>query len=114
MPTAVSPVTGTPVPNIEQKSSPNPDSAADALIFTQNLIASKLSEGLELNQITEALMLNETQYKYWQSISILQGTITAIPVGSDQALAMLPLQEGNKITWVCSGNIPDSVKELCE
>lgn len=114
MPTAVSPVTGSPVPNIEQKSSPNPDSAADALIFTQNLVASKLSEGLELNQITEALMLNETQYKYWQSISILQGTITAIPVGSDQALAMLPLQEGNKITWACSGNIPESVKELCE
>ena len=114
MPTAVSPVTGTPVPNIEQKSSPNPDSAADALIFTQNLIASKLSEGLELNQITEALMLNETQHKYWQNISILQGTITAIPVGSDQALAMLPLQEGNKITWACSGNIPESVKELCE
>ena len=112
--TAVSPVTGSPVPNIEQKSSPNPDSAVDALIFTQNLIASKLSEGLELNQITEALMLNETQYKYWQSISILQGTITAIPVGSDQALAMLPLQEGNKITWACSGNIPESVKELCE
>ena len=114
MPTAVSPVTGTPVPNVEQTSSPNPDSAADALIFTQNLIASKLSEGLELNQITEALMLNETQHKYWQNISILQGTITAIPVGSDQALAMLPLQEGNKITWACSGNIPESVKELCE
>ena len=106
--------TGSPVPNIEQKSSSNPDFAADALIFTQNLIASKLSEGLELNQITEALMLNETQHKYWQNISILQGTITAIPVGSDQALAMLPLQEGNKITWACSGNIPESVKELCE
>ena len=59
-------------------------------------------------------MLNETQHKYWQNISILQGTITAIPVGSDQALAMLPLQEGNKSTWACSGNIPESVKELCE
>ena len=96
MPTAVSPVTGSPVPNIEQKSSPNPDSAADALIFTQNLVASKLSEGLELNQITEALMLNETQHKYWQYQHPAGHDYRLFRLAAIRLLAMLPLQEGNK------------------
>ena len=112
-PVAVSPVTGSPAPQIEQKPAPAPDSPADALVSAQNFVAEQVSQGVELNRITEALLLNENQHKHWENVSILQGTITATPVDGDNAMVMLPLQEGQNITWVCSGTIPPAVQSLC-
>ena len=79
----------------------------------QNFVAEQVSQGVELNRITEALLLNEKQHKHWENVSILQGTITATPVDGDNAMVMLPLQEGRSITWVCSGTIPPAVQSLC-
>ena len=112
-PVAVSSVTGKPVPEIELKPAVNPDSPADALVFTQNIVAERVSQGVELNQITEALTLNDTQQKYWLNVSILQGAINATPVDGEKALVMLPLQEGKQITWICSGEVPQQVRSLC-
>ena len=112
-PVAVSSVTGKPVPKIELKPAVNPDSPADALVFTQNIVAERVSQGVELNQITEALTLNDTQQKYWLNVSILQGAINATPVDGEKALVMLPLQEGKQITWICSGEVPQQVRSMC-
>ena len=112
-PVAVSSVTGKSVPKIELKPAVNPDSPADALVFTQNIVAERVSQGVELNQITEALTLNDTQQKYWLNVSILQGAINATPVDGEKALVMLPLQEGKQITWICSGEVPQQVRSMC-
>ncbi|MGF6147821.1 Uncharacterised protein [Kingella potus] len=112
-PVAVSPVTGNPAPQIEQKPAPAADSPADALVAAQNFVAGQVSEGVELNRITEALILNENQRKHWENVSILQGTITAVPVEGEQTMVLLPLQEEKTITWVCSGTVPPAVQSLC-
>ena len=112
-PTAVSPVTGKPAPAIEKAPVPPADTAAEAIVFTQNLVAEQVSKGVELNDITEAISLNETQQKYGQNVSILQGTISATPVDGEHSLVMLPLQDGNRLIWVCSGTVPQNVGQLC-
>lgn len=88
--------------------------AEGALLAAQGKVEERLAAGQELNQITEAIILTPEQQGFWQNVNIMQGTITATPVGGNDALVMLSMKNSGKLVWVCGGYIPDSVKSICK
>ncbi|MFD1245000.1 DUF4190 domain-containing protein [Paralysiella testudinis] len=88
---------------------------ADALGMAKLWVAARVSKGTPLNEISEELKLSPAQQQYWRSIRIQQGTINAIPAKGDgkQALVLLSMQNGNKLVWVCGGQIPDMAQAEC-
>ena len=88
---------------------------ADALGMAKLWVAARVSKGTPLNEINEELKLSPAQQQYWRSIRIQQGTINAIPAKGDgkQALVLLSMQNGNKLMWVCGGQIPDMAQAEC-
>ena len=88
---------------------------ADALGMAKLWVAARVSKGTPLNEISEELKLSPAQQQYWRSIRIQQGTINAIPAKGDgkQALVLLSMQNGNKLMWVCGGQIPDMAQAEC-
>ncbi|MDO4878655.1 MAG: hypothetical protein Q3966_05085 [Neisseria sp.] len=88
--------------------------AAGALLEVQGRVEAQLAAGQELNQITESIILTPEQQEFWQNINIMQGTISATPVGGSESLVMLSMKDGDKVVWVCGGSIPDSVQSICK
>ena len=88
---------------------------ANALSTAKLWVAARVSKGTPLNEINEELKLSPAQQQYWRSIHIQQGTINAIPAQGDgkQVLVLLSMQNGNKLVWVCGGEIPEMAQAEC-
>lgn len=88
----------------------------EALDMAKMWVAARLSKGAALNEVNEELSLSPEQQKFWRKISVQQGTISAIPAQGNgkQALVLLSMQEGNKLVWICGGEIPAIAKAACQ
>ena len=75
----------------------------------------RLAKGTRLNEINEAIDVPAGQKAFWQSITLSQGAITAIPAGStaDRAVLLLPMQSQGQLIWACAGDIPQAIESIC-
>ena len=75
----------------------------------------RLAKGTRLNEINEAIDVPASQKEFWQSITLSQGAITAIPAGStaERAVLLLPMQSQGQLIWACAGDIPQAIESIC-
>lgn len=91
-----------------------PDAVA-ALGSAKLWVEARLAKGHTLLDINESLNVDGKDRPHWQSIQINQGTISAVHANStpDNPTILLPMQDGDKITWVCAGAVPEALEEMC-
>ncbi len=89
--------------------------AAEALNMAKVWVDARLAKGSQLVEISETLQLSAAEKQHWQSISISQGTISAVHVNgqADHPMILLPMQNGDQITWVCAGDVPAALEGMC-
>lgn len=82
--------------------------AVEALDMAKVWVETRLAKGTRLNEINETIDVPAGQKEFWQSITLSQGAITAIPAGStaERAVLLLPMQDQGKLIWACAGDIP--------
>ncbi|MBH5329646.1 hypothetical protein H9Q10_08200 [Eikenella sp. S3360] len=82
--------------------------AVEALNMAKVWVETRLAKGTRLNEINEAIDVPSGQKAFWQSITLSQGAITAIPAGgsAERAVLLLPMQDQGKLIWACAGDIP--------
>ena len=89
--------------------------AVEALNMAKVWVETRLAKGTRLNEINDALDVPAGQKAFWQSITLSQGAITAIPAGStaDRAVLLLPMQSQGQLIWACAGDIPQAIESIC-
>ena len=89
--------------------------AVEALNMAKVWVETRLAKGTRLNEINEAIDVPASQKEFWQSITLSQGAITAIPAGStaDRAVLLLPMQSQGQLIWACAGDIPQAIESIC-
>jgi|GEM_PF-1343414 len=89
--------------------------AVEALNMAKVWVETRLAKGTRLNEINEAIDVPAGQKAFWQSITLSQGAITAIPAGStaDRAVLLLPMQSQGQLIWACAGDIPQAIESIC-
>ena len=89
--------------------------AVEALNMAKVWVETRLAKGTRLNEINEAIDVPAGQKAFWQSITLSQGAITAIPAGStaDRAVLLLPMQSQGQLIWACAGDIPQAIESTC-
>ena len=89
--------------------------AVEALSLAKVWVETRLAKGTRLNEINEAIDVPAGQKAFWQSITLSQGAITAIPAGStaDRAVLLLPMQSQGQLIWACAGDIPQAIESIC-
>lgn len=89
--------------------------AIDALNMAKVWVETRLAKGTKLNEINEAIDIPADQKQFWQSITLNQGAITAIPANSttERAILLLPMQDQGKLVWACAGDIPQAIEAIC-
>ena len=89
--------------------------AVEALNMAKVWVETRLAKGTRLNEINEAIDVPAGQKAFWQSITLSQGAITAIPAGStaDRAVLLLPMQSLGQLMWACAGDIPQAIESIC-
>ena len=89
--------------------------AVEALNMAKGWVETRLAKGTRLNEINEAIDVPAGQKAFWQSITLSQGAITAIPAGStaDRAVLLLPMQSQGQLIWACAGDIPQAIESIC-
>lgn len=90
--------------------------AAQTLNMAKVWVNTRLSRGTELLSINESIPLDAADKQHWQSVQVNQGTISAVHVNSnpENPTILLPMQNGNQITWVCAGAIPAALENICQ
>ena len=93
---------------------PDPQ-AVEALNMAKVWVETRLAKGTRLNEINEAIDVPASQKEFWQSITLSQGAITAIPAGStaERAVLLLPMQSQGQLIWACAGDIPQAIESIC-
>ena len=89
--------------------------AVEALNMAKVWVETRLAKGTRLNEINEAIDVPASQKEFWQSITLSQVAITAIPAGStaDRAVLLLPMQSQGQLIWACAGDIPQAIESIC-
>lgn len=89
--------------------------AVEALNMAKVWVETRLAKGTRLNEINEAIDVPASQKEFWQSITLSQGAITAIPAGStaERAVLLLPMQSQGQLIWACAGDIPQAIESIC-
>ena len=89
--------------------------AVEALNMAKVWVETRLAKGTRLNEINEAIDVPASQKEFWQSITLSQGAITAIPAGSTakRAVLLLPMQSQGQLIWACAGDIPQAIESIC-
>ena len=89
--------------------------AVEALNMAKVWVETRLAKGTRLHEINEAIDVPASQKEFWQSITLSQGAITAIPAGStaDRAVLLLPMQSQGQLIWACAGDIPQAIESIC-
>ena len=89
--------------------------AVEALNMAKVWVETRLAKGTRLNEINEAIDVPASQKEFWQSITLSQGAITAIPAGStaERAVLLLPMQSQGQLIWACAGDIPEAIESIC-
>ena len=89
--------------------------AVEALNMAKVWVETRLAKGTRLNEINEAIDVPAGQKAFWQSITLSQGAITAIPAGStaERAVLLLPMQSQGQLVWACAGDIPQAIESIC-
>ncbi|OAM35043.1 hypothetical protein A7P98_08930 [Eikenella sp. NML080894] len=89
--------------------------AVEALNMAKVWVETRLAKGTRLNEINEAIDVPAGQEEFWQSITLSQGAITAIPAGStaERAVLLLPMQSQGQLIWACAGDIPQAIESIC-
>ena len=89
--------------------------AVEALNMAKVWVETRLAKGTRLNEINEAIDVPASQKEFWQSITLSQGAITAIPAGStaDRSVLLLPMQSQGQLIWACAGDIPQAIESIC-
>lgn len=90
--------------------------AANTLNMAKIWVQARMSKGMNLLDINESIPLSSVDKQHWQSIQVNQGTISAVHINStpDNPTILMPLQNGNQITWVCAGAIPAALESICQ
>ncbi|OAM26656.1 MULTISPECIES: hypothetical protein [Eikenella] len=82
--------------------------AVEALNMAKVWVETRLAKGTRLNEINETIDVPAGQKAFWQSITLSQGAITAVPAGgtAERAVLLLPMQAQGQLIWACAGDIP--------